>query len=891
MIPVRRGQHDDLCAGTIIRQRTLFHDRCGAATNDTLFQPGRTSPAAASSPAQICEQSSGKDSPPGTPWEESAATKLSAQFTTGPARQLIYPAPIHGGLQPQCEPALSKGTAEKFVCQEKGSAQEGGKARTHGSQEKGAEEWIPAHEVYNDRDAVPKKQGLSTDLRFESRFESGNLASAVRLSACQYNLYLRADKGTGSCQWYYFMVANVNKDVSYKFNIMHFYKEKSLYHHGLRPLLWSQKCKQSTNCGWQRAGTQISYSENGVKRKNGGRNFTLSFEIQFLHDKDVCFLAMCYPFTYSDLGSVLLETQLLAEKSRIFMRSELCKTEAGNSCEIITICNPAHRTQSQIERRPVFFISGRVHPGESNSSYIVKGVIQFLVGNHEIAQALRKYFVFEIIPMLNPDGVIHGHYRVSQSGDDLNRNWTDPTRERHPTIYYSKKRLKALAGEGRLLLFCDVHGHSTKKNVFMYGCNSSAFGSSFFGSSDVNHKGLRREQHFPKLFSERCPFVSFKDCHFDVDKKKENTGRAAVARECALVHSYTLEASFCGSDLGGQDESPHHASLNHFTTADLESTGAELCKTLAAYTAGSDHGWEIEDVVAKAMQRSLLGDGPPPGARVLDLYYENLKQIETQKAQSRIHSPLLADVTKLSSCSSILTSLSFSSAQDFSRDAPSVTSAGSAPNVVGIRRSSSETSMKRSNATSPDGLKSWRVIDGDDEERSRVTRVRDRPRPSHGGLAPKKHSIDEAISAVFGERCVGLFALIVRSCLFVLHLSTFNMLTAHSRFGQIYATGHTRVAHDRKGTATKGRDRARCVRATLAISEASHDLDLDPVLMAPLVRSNGYCSTQASSLLELLQIVRLFRLGTSRQGPLLMLGSSSTASLLQKGKQEAHFKG
>ena len=76
--------------------------------------------------------------------------------------------------------------------------------------------------------------------------------------------------------------------------------------------------------------------------------------------------------------------------------------------------------------------------------------------------------------------------------------------------------------------------------------------------------------------SERCPFVSFKDCLFEVDRKKENTGRAAVARECSVVHSYTLEASFCGSDLVG-------GNLIHFTTGDLEEIGTQMIKTVAAY--------------------------------------------------------------------------------------------------------------------------------------------------------------------------------------------------------------------------------------------------------------------------------------------------------------------
>lgn len=39
----------------------------------------------------------------------------------------------------------------------------------------------------------------------------------------------------------------------------------------------------------------------------------------------------------------------------------------------------------------------------------------------EDAKVLRERFVFKIIPMLNPDGVIVGNYRSSLGGHDLNR--------------------------------------------------------------------------------------------------------------------------------------------------------------------------------------------------------------------------------------------------------------------------------------------------------------------------------------------------------------------------------------------------------------------------------------------------------------------------------------
>ena len=52
-----------------------------------------------------------------------------------------------------------------------------------------------------------------------------------------------------------------------------------------------------------------------------------------------------------------------------------------------------------------------------------------------MAQQLRKRFIFRLIPMLNPDGVIHGNYRTNLSGIDLNRVWNNADRQLSPEIY------------------------------------------------------------------------------------------------------------------------------------------------------------------------------------------------------------------------------------------------------------------------------------------------------------------------------------------------------------------------------------------------------------------------------------------------------------------------
>jgi hypothetical protein len=49
--------------------------------------------------------------------------------------------------------------------------------------------------------------------------------------------------------------------------------------------------------------------------------------------------------------------------------------------------------------RKAAILTSRVHPGESNASFMMKGVIDFLISDDENAKYLRDTFVFKIIPM------------------------------------------------------------------------------------------------------------------------------------------------------------------------------------------------------------------------------------------------------------------------------------------------------------------------------------------------------------------------------------------------------------------------------------------------------------------------------------------------------------
>jgi cytosolic carboxypeptidase protein 2/3 len=51
----------------------------------------------------------------------------------------------------------------------------------------------------------------------------------------------------------------------------------------------------------------------------------------------------------------------------------------------------------------------------------MKGVIDFLISDNTEAEYLRENYIFKLIPMVNPDGVIYGNFRCNLSGVDLNR--------------------------------------------------------------------------------------------------------------------------------------------------------------------------------------------------------------------------------------------------------------------------------------------------------------------------------------------------------------------------------------------------------------------------------------------------------------------------------------
>ena len=260
-----------------------------------------------------------------------------------------------------------------------------------------------------------------------------------------------------------------------------------------------------------------------------------------------------------------LTARLLQERrSSVVRRELLCHSAGGNVCDLLTVTDFTS-PPAEVAARKVVVISARVHPGETNASWMMDGLLDAVTADTAGARALRRSLLLKIVPMLNPDGVILGNYRCSVAGVDLNRQWADPNETSHPTIYHLKRLMRGYVSTDQLLLFCDLHGHSRKRNIFAYGCEA------------LKGPHRLRERVFPRLLADCSPHFSLGGCSYKVLRSKETTGRVVVWRQFSLPNSFTLEASFCGADFGP-------GAGGHYTIAHLREMGAAFVPALLELT-------------------------------------------------------------------------------------------------------------------------------------------------------------------------------------------------------------------------------------------------------------------------------------------------------------------
>jgi len=75
----------------------------------------------------------------------------------------------------------------------------------------------------------------------------------------------------------------------------------------------------------------------------------------------------------------------------------------------------------------------------------------------------------------------------------------------------------------------DIHGHSTKNNLFLYGCQHNAVATSKNGKGPPGATAaLHKEKILSFIMQKTIDWFSYNDCNFYIHKSKETTGRVSI---------------------------------------------------------------------------------------------------------------------------------------------------------------------------------------------------------------------------------------------------------------------------------------------------------------------------------------------------------------------------
>ncbi|TPP55679.1 Zinc carboxypeptidase family protein [Leishmania donovani] len=322
--------------------------------------------------------------------------------------------------------------------------------------------------------------------------------------------------------------------------------------------------------------TASTPAESGVLKQKC--YFTVTFSVTMPTTvAGTVYLANCFPFTYTEMREHLawLARESHACPTRSLLPQCLCWTPGGLQVPLLTVTALRNRdtgepyTADEIRRRPIALLVARVHPGETNASWVMQGLLDTLLCPPAVAAEYASHlcdnFVFKVIPMLNADGVIMGNHRCSFAGADLNRDYTNPKADFNPTLYAMKQLLRYWTGEEKrqVVMFADFHGHSRAKNFLVYGCTMNTIRGV---ATHSRHKGTRGgdggrrrrtrrassmapaapEKVIAALLSQLFPSFSLSQSSFAVTKDKKGSARVVLYDEFGVRMSYGFEATMVG---------------------------------------------------------------------------------------------------------------------------------------------------------------------------------------------------------------------------------------------------------------------------------------------------------------------------------------------------------
>ncbi len=149
--------------------------------------------------------------------------------------------------------------------------------------------------------------------------------------------------------------------------------------------------------------------------------------------------------------------------SDIVDRASLRTEVIGESVEgrpLVAIVSEPNR---EADKKEHVLLLGRQHPPELTGAFAMLPFLETIFADTALAKSFRDRFHITAVPLMNPDGVVHGNWRHNMNGVDLNRDWGPFTQ---PETQAVKKIIDGIAGDKNSEMRLMLDFHSTNRNVF-----------------------------------------------------------------------------------------------------------------------------------------------------------------------------------------------------------------------------------------------------------------------------------------------------------------------------------------------------------------------------------------------------------------------------------------
>lgn len=275
-------------------------------------------------------------------------------------------------------------------------------------------------------------------MRITANFDAGNIDVISLEDKKNIELAIRPDVGGEFFQWFNFRLeGEINEQ--YVLNILN-------------------AGQAAFPAGWEDYQAVASYDrEYWFRLPTSYQDGKLTINVEMEYDSiQIAFFA---PYSYERHQDLLAAVQMHPFVTLEHLGDTLDKRD-------LTLVKISDGDSSSEDNKCNIWITARQHPGETMAEWLVEGLIYSLLdGDNATGKLLLDKANFYIVPNMNPDGSVRGHLRTNAVGTNLNREWSNPSLEKSPEVFYVINKME----ETGVDLFYDVHGDEEIPFVFLAG--------------------------------------------------------------------------------------------------------------------------------------------------------------------------------------------------------------------------------------------------------------------------------------------------------------------------------------------------------------------------------------------------------------------------------------